>query len=116
MTRPEDHADPATVAEIQRIQRESATLAVARTDSTPNFRAAGTTTVSIRMNEADVRAITELAEERGVPISHLMRLWILDGLAGEPRGAVNEAFQELDRALETLRRAVTHSSVCDDKV
>jgi len=53
-----------------------------------------------------VRAIAELAEERGVPISHLIRRWILGGLEREPRGALNDALQDLDRAVETLRRAV----------
>lgn len=68
--------------------------------------AAGTTTISIRMKLADVENLNELAREKGVPISHLVRGWIMERLYSPEAGDVNEALHDFEVSLTRLRRAI----------
>ena len=106
MTKREKSVSPKAMAEIRRVQRHSKALATMDADPSGATHAPGTTPVSVRMNDADVQAIAALAQQRNVPVSHLVREWILIGLEREPRGDLSDALKEFEHAYAALQRAI----------
>ncbi len=65
-----------------------------------------TTTVAVRLIRKDADAIAALADEQGVPVSTLLRMWILAGLRDEQGDSVGATLSELERGLQRLRQAL----------
>lgn len=106
MTKREKSISAKGMAEVRRVQRNSKALAASNADPSGATHAPGTTPVSVRMSDADVQAIAALAQQRKVPVSHLVREWILIGLEREPRGDLSDALEAFDRAYAVLQRAI----------
>ena len=93
--------------EIEFVQRHSQAFAHAPLPPIEAWsHAQETSTISVRLKRSDIEAVNALAEEQGVPLSHLIRGWILDGLAGQPSHSVNDALVECQNALDDLRRTL----------
>jgi len=102
-----EHAPPEIMEEIRWYQENSARLAREDVPEGAAWKnAAGTTTISIRMKLADVECLNKMAQEKGVPISHLVREWITDRLHSPDAGDVNEALHDFEASLTKLRRAI----------
>lgn len=94
--------------EIRWYQQNSTDLARADVaDSSSWVNAPGTTTISVRMKHSDVQHLTAMAQAKGVPISHLVRGWILDHLHSSEQGGIGQALQDFDESYANLRRAIT---------
>jgi len=63
---------------------------------------------SLRLNPAEVAAVQELAGERGVPASALVRGWILQRVAAERNEPTDTAavVERLEADVRTLRKLV----------
>jgi hypothetical protein len=93
-----------TLEEIRHIQRESdATLVgdLRQLEDVPN--PSETSTISVRLPRRDVEAIAALAVAQDVPVSHILRRWIADGLAAQPAKPVADAVEACHQAIEDLR-------------
>ncbi len=63
---------------------------------------------SLRLPEAIIAQLSEVADELDVPVSALIRGFILDGLAAREGGDLRSALDKLERDLgEVRRRALT---------
>lgn len=63
---------------------------------------------SLRLPEAIIAQLSEVADELDVPVSALIRGFILDGLAAREGGDLRSALDKLERDLgEVRRRAIT---------
>ena len=62
--------------------------------------------LTLRMSANDHAAIERVADELGVPVSALVRGWILDGLAEQRGTSVPDAVDRLAAEVERLRNIV----------
>lgn len=65
-----------------------------------------TTTIATRLTVEDVSEIEALAERLDVPVSALIRGWILAGLAGRKDDSVSTALDRLTADVQRLRELV----------
>jgi len=65
-----------------------------------------TTTLALRLKRKDANAISALALAQGVPISALLRGWVLAGLHHEQGDNVGATLSELEQGLRRLRKAL----------
>ena len=63
-----------------------------------------TTVYSLRLPEAIIAQLNEVADELDVPVSALIRGFILDGLAPREGGDLRSALDKLERDLIEVRR------------
>ncbi len=66
---------------------------------------------SVRLPEGDFAEIEQLAGEAGVPVSALIRGWVLAGLAAERGTSLRDAINHLAGEAERLRRLAASSDV-----
>ncbi len=66
---------------------------------------------SVRLPEAEFADIERLATELDVPISALMRGWVLSGLADERGTSLHSAIERLAGDAERLRRIAARGDV-----
>lgn len=66
---------------------------------------------SVRLREEDFSEIDRLAEQAGVPVSALIRGWVLTGLAAERGTSLRDAIDHLASEAERLRRLAARSDV-----
>ena len=90
--------------EIRAIQEESdAVQDLPVPDEAVGERRGGSVVRSVRLPEAEYEEIEQLAQKLDVPVSALMRGWVLQGLADERdlslRGAIDHVLGEADRLL-----------------
>lgn len=64
---------------------------------------------SVRLPEADFRAIEAVAAEQGVPVGALIRGWVLEGLATERDSTLREALDKLTVAVQRAQRRLAAS-------
>lgn len=62
--------------------------------------------VAVRLAPADVAAIETLADELGVPISALLRGWILDALTTRREESASTALDRLTADVQRLRELI----------
>jgi len=100
-------SDAEVQAEIRWYQENSDRLSQQDVPGSSEWKhAPGTTTISVRMNQDDVDRLSALARARGVPISHLVRPWILEQLHTPEDKGIASAMQEFDASYLRLRRAI----------
>ena len=97
---------------IKAIQRESeATKDLPLPDNAVGERRGRSVVRSVRLPEAEYNEIEQLAEKLDVPVSALLRGWVLQGLAEERglslRGAIDRVIGEAER----LRRIAQQDDV-----
>lgn len=95
--------------EIQPIQQESeATRDLPLPDEVVGERRGNSVVTSVRLPEAEYKEIEQLADESGIPVSALIRGWILQGLAAERdlslHGAIERVVGEADRLRRIARK------------
>ena len=94
-------------AAVRRVQARSTRLASEAADERTPFRPLHeTTTVAVRLVKSDAQAISALAADRGVPVSELLRAWILAGLRDEQGDSVDATLIQLEHGLSRLRKAL----------
>lgn len=59
---------------------------------------------SVRLPAEDFAAIEEIAEQTGVPVSALIRGWVLQGLAAERDTSLRDAIERVAFEADRLRR------------
>lgn len=102
-----DSPDAEVQAEIRWYQENSERLAKEEVpESTEWKQAPGTSTISVRMNQEDVDRLSAMAQARGVPVSHLVRPWILEHVHSPDDEGVARAMQDFDASYLRLRRAI----------
>jgi predicted DNA-binding protein len=62
---------------------------------------------SIRLTPEQTEEIQRIADSAGVPAAGIVRGWVLQGLAAERDGSVEQTMEALSRDLERLRRQLT---------
>jgi len=62
---------------------------------------------SIRLTPGQTGEIQRIAEAAGVPAAGLVRGWVLQGLAAEREGSVEQVVEALSRDVARLRRQLT---------
>jgi hypothetical protein len=91
--------------EIDHYRKNSETLAVESADGFPEMKPFHeTTTLAVRMVKSEADAITRLARERAVPVSSLLRTWIVDGYIHETGDSVSSTIADLEQVVRRLRR------------
>ena len=94
--------------EIRWYQENSARLARENVPESASWKhAPGTTTISVRMKQTDVDQLAALAESQGVPVSHLVRAWIIDQLNQSEHDGLADALHDFEASYAKLRRAIT---------
>lgn len=66
---------------------------------------------SVRLRQEDFADIERLAGEAGIPVSALIRGWILAGLTAERGTSLKDAIDHLASEAERLRRLAARSDV-----
>lgn len=66
---------------------------------------------SVRLPEAEFNEIEQLAAKLGVPLSALIRGWVLAGLAGERDTSLRSAIERLAGDADRLRRLAANNDV-----
>ncbi|NLE81027.1 MAG: hypothetical protein GX610_15875 [Rhodococcus sp.] len=66
---------------------------------------------SVRLHEDNFAEIERLADEAGVPVSALIRGWILEGLNAERGTSLRDAIDHLASEAERLRRLAARTDV-----
>lgn len=66
---------------------------------------------SVRLHEEDFAEIERLASEGGIPVSALIRGWILEGLTAERSPSLRAAIDHLASEAERLRRLAARTDV-----
>lgn len=95
------------ISEIQEIQADSEKLASEPVPSSAEYRALhNTTTVALRLTRKDAEAISALASAQGIPVSTLLRGWVVSGLRHEQSDSVGATLSELEQGLRKLRKAL----------
>lgn len=93
--------------EVKAIQADSDRLAREPVPDTAEYRALHqTTTVAVRLVRRDAEAIAALAAQQGVPVSALLRTWIVAGLRDEQDDSVDATLIQLEQGLSRLRKAL----------
>jgi len=94
-------------AEVKAIQSDTERLAREPVPESADYRALHeTTTVALRLSQKDALSISALASEQGVPVSTLLRGWVLAGLHHEQGDSVGATLSELEQGLRRLRKAL----------
>ena len=94
-------------AEVKAIQADSERLAREPVSDSAEYRALhDTTTVALRLNRSDADAISDLASAQGIPVSTLLRGWVLAGLHHEQGDSVGATLSELEQGIRRLRKAL----------
>lgn len=62
---------------------------------------------SIRLTPDQTEEIQRLADNAGIPAAGLVRGWVLQGLAAEREGSVEQTVEALSRDVARLRRQLT---------
>jgi hypothetical protein len=62
---------------------------------------------SVRLTPEQTREIQQLADTAGIPAAGLVRGWVLQGLAAERAGSVEQTVEALSRDVARLRRQLT---------
>lgn len=94
-------------AEVKAIQADSERLASEPVPEAAEYRALhDTTTVALRLARKDAAAISALASTQGIPVSTLLRSWVLAGLHHEQGDSIGTTLSELEQGLRRLRRAL----------
>jgi len=62
---------------------------------------------SIRLTPEQTEEIQRLADTAGIPAAGLVRGWVLQGLAAEREGSVEQTVEALSRDVARLRRQLT---------
>ena len=102
----------ATKDSVQAVQDESeATKDVAIPDHIRGQRRGRSVVQSVRLPEAEFADIERLAAELDVPVSALIRGWVLAGLADERGTSLRGAIERLAEDADRLRRLATKSDV-----
>ena len=95
------------VAEVRAIQADSDRLAGESVPDGAEYRALhDTTTVALRLTRKDANAISTLASAQGIPVSTLLRGWVLAGLHHEQEDNVAATLSELEQGVRRLRKAL----------
>lgn len=93
--------------EVQSIQAESRRLAREPVPESAEYRALhDTTTLALRLTRMDAAAISALASAQGIPVSTLLRGWVLAGLHHEQGDTVGSALSEMEQCLRRLRTSL----------
>jgi hypothetical protein len=66
---------------------------------------------SVRLPAESLEAIEKVAQRAGVPVSALIRGWVLQGLAAEQGTSLREGIERLAADADRLRRLVAGSEV-----
>jgi len=104
MTKPKKLAKE-TLNEIDFYQSNSEKLATESADGFPEMKPFHeTATLAVRMVKSEAEAINRLARERSVPVSSLLRTWIIDGYIQETGDPVSTTIAELEQVVRRLRR------------
>ncbi len=94
-------------SEVRDLQKRSEALADEDAAAAGKFRRLHeTTTVAVRLLKDDADAVTMMAAAQGVPVSSLLRAWILAGLRQESGDTVGATLTDLERGLRQLRKAL----------
>jgi len=94
-------------AEIEAIQTDSTRLAHEPVPDSAEYGALNDTrTLALRLKRKDADAISALALAQGVPVSALLRGWVLAGLHHEQGDNVGATLSELEQGLRRLRKAL----------
>jgi hypothetical protein len=98
---------PDAEGEIEYVQRNSRRLANGSADGFPAAKPLHeTTTVAVRLIRSDADAISALAASHGVPLSTLLRTWVLAGLRSEQGDSIGATLTDLEQGLRRLRKAL----------
>lgn len=98
--------------EIKAIQRESeAEKDLAVPEDVHGERRGRSVVQSVRLPEAEYKEIEQLATELDLPISALIRGWVLEGLAGEHGTSLGDAIERVATEAERLRRIANQNNV-----
>ena len=93
--------------EVKAIQADSERLAREPVPDSAEYRALhDTTTVALRLNRKDADAISDLASAQGIPVSTLLRGWVLAGLHHDQGDSVGATLSELEQGIRRLRKAL----------
>lgn len=94
-------------AEVRTIQADSGRLAREPVPDGAKYRALhDTTTVALRLTRRDANAIAALASAEGIPVSTLLRGWVLAGLHHEQGDSIGATLSELEQGVRRLRKAL----------
>lgn len=94
-------------AMVRKAQADSESIASDDLEESAALRALHeTSTVAVRLIRSDVDAISSLAAERGVPVSALLRTWILAGLRNEQGEGIDATLIQLEQGISRLRQAL----------
>lgn len=95
------------MSEVKAVQVDSARLSSEPVPDSAEYRALhDTTTVALRLTRMDADAISALASAQGIPVSTLLRGWVLSGLRHEQADSVGATLSELEQGLRRLRKAL----------
>ncbi|MGH4016643.1 MAG: ribbon-helix-helix protein, CopG family [Pseudonocardiaceae bacterium] len=98
--------------EIERIQAESeATRDEPLPEHVKGERRGRSVVQSVRLPAEAVAAIEEIAGRVGVPVSALIRGWVLQGLAAEQGTSLRDGIERLAADADRLRRLAAASQV-----
>jgi hypothetical protein len=98
--------------DVERVQAESeANRDIPLPSEVQGQRRGRSIVQSVRLPEGDFAEIERLAGEASVPVSALIRGWVLTGLAAERGMSLRDAINHLAWAAERLRRLATSSDV-----
>jgi hypothetical protein len=113
-----------TAAELKRIERATAESERTKDDPIPTkvkpTKPNKSVPVAVRLLPEEADAVNELAVQRGVPVSSLLRGWILAGLEAdealdEPAGALSFILHRLESDVKGLRHAFQDAMVYSTK-
>jgi len=99
-------------AELERLIAEETEASEQARDEPISARAARkqptrSVVYSIRLTPEQTAEIQRIAEAAGIPAAGLVRGWVLQGLAAEREGSVEQTVEALSRDVARLRRQLT---------
>jgi hypothetical protein len=98
--------------EVERVQIESeATRDQSLPEQVKGERRGRSVVQSVRLPTDKFAAIEEIAERAGVPVSALIRGWVLQGLATEQGTSLRDRIERLAADADHLRRLAAASEV-----
>lgn len=98
--------------EVERVQIESeVTRDVPLSEQVKGERRGRSVVQSVRLPAEQFAAIERIAERAGVPVSALIRGWVLQGLATEQGTSLRDGIERLAADADRLRRLAAASDV-----
>ena len=99
-------------AELERLTAEETGASERTRDEPLSGRAAGkrptrSVVCSVRLTPGQTEEIQRIAEAAGIPAAWLVRGWVLQGLAAEREGSVEQTVEALSRDVARLCRQLT---------